>query len=143
MANYPGSAVSTLSRDVSDHSPCLISVSTDIPKTNIFRFENHWILHEDFMGVLQYGWSIPVSSQDKEKLLGAKFKNLRRVLRSWQSNLSNLAATLSNNKLVLFLLDSMEEFRDLTLEEWNFRNLVHQHLESLVERQRIYWKQRG
>jgi hypothetical protein len=84
-----------------------------------------------------------VSSQDKEKLLGAKFKNLRRVLRRWQSNLSNLAATLSNNKLVLFLLDSMEEFRDLTLEEWNFRNLVHQHLESLVERQRIYWKQRG
>jgi endonuclease/exonuclease/phosphatase family metal-dependent hydrolase len=29
LANYPGSAVSTLSRDVSDHSPCLISVSTD------------------------------------------------------------------------------------------------------------------
>jgi hypothetical protein len=40
------------------------------------------MLHEDFMEVLQHGWSILVSSLDKAKLLGAKFKNLRRVLRS-------------------------------------------------------------
>jgi hypothetical protein len=32
ITNYLGSFASTLSRDVSDHSPCLISFSTDIPK---------------------------------------------------------------------------------------------------------------
>jgi hypothetical protein len=37
----------------------------------------------------------------------------------------------------------MEEFRDLNLEEWNFRKLVQEHLENLLEKQRIYWKQRG
>jgi hypothetical protein len=57
--------------------------------------------------------------------------------------MSNLAATISNNKIALFLLDSMEEFRDLSLEEWNFRKLVQEHLENLLEKQRIYWKQRG
>jgi hypothetical protein len=37
----------------------------------------------------------------------------------------------------------MEEFRDLSLEEWNFRKLVQEHLENLLEKQRIYWKQMG
>jgi hypothetical protein len=37
----------------------------------------------------------------------------------------------------------MEEFRDLALEEWNFRQVVHNHLSGLLEQQRIYWKQRG
>jgi hypothetical protein len=53
-------------------------------------------------------------------MIGAKFKNLRRVLKYWQSTLSNLAAVITNTKLVLFLLDSMEEFQDLSVEEWNF-----------------------
>jgi hypothetical protein len=143
LANYPRSFASTLSRGVSDHSPCLISISTDIPKVRVFRFENYWLLHDDFLGVLQHGWNIPVSTQYKAKILGAKLKNLRRVLKCWQSNLPNLAATISNNKIALFLLDSMEEFRDLNLEEWNFRKLVQEHLENLLEKQRIYWKQRG
>jgi hypothetical protein len=39
--SYPGSVVSTLSRDVSDHHPCLISMKIDIPKAKICRFENH------------------------------------------------------------------------------------------------------
>jgi exonuclease III len=48
MTNYPGSAVTTLSRDISDHSPCLISITTDIPRSKVFRFENYWLLHDDY-----------------------------------------------------------------------------------------------
>jgi endonuclease/exonuclease/phosphatase family metal-dependent hydrolase len=32
MISYPRSTTKTLSRDISDHSPCLISILTDIPK---------------------------------------------------------------------------------------------------------------
>jgi hypothetical protein len=81
MVNYPSTVVNTLSREVSDHSSCLISVTTYIPKVKIFMFENYWMLHEDFMQVLNHGWSIPVQLTDKAKKFGAKFKNLRRVLR--------------------------------------------------------------
>jgi hypothetical protein len=52
VTNYPSSLVKTSSRDVSDHSPCLISVSTDIPRFKVFRFENYWLLHSDFMQVM-------------------------------------------------------------------------------------------
>jgi hypothetical protein len=54
-----------------------------------------------------------------------------------------LVATITSNKLVLQFLDILEEFRDLSLEEWNFRALVHKKLKKLLENQRIYWMQRG
>jgi hypothetical protein len=37
----------------------------------------------------------------------------------------------------------LEEFRDLSLEEWNFRVLVQENLRNLLEQKRIYGKQRG
>jgi hypothetical protein len=48
-----------------------------------------------------------------------------------------------NNKLLLGFLDRMEEFRDLTLEEWNFRQIVQENLAILLDVQRVYWRQRG
>jgi hypothetical protein len=36
----------------------------------------------------------------------------------------------------------MEEFRVLSLEEWNFRKMVQDHLSNLLEQQRVYWQLR-
>jgi hypothetical protein len=58
FTNIPGSVVSTLSRDVSDHHPCLVSMTTDIPKSKVFRFDNYWLLHDDFIAVMQHGWNL-------------------------------------------------------------------------------------
>jgi hypothetical protein len=52
ITNYPGSTVRTLSRDISDHFPCLVFVSSDIPKAKVFQFENYWLLHDEFMQVI-------------------------------------------------------------------------------------------
>lgn len=41
---YPNTVVSTLAMETSDHVPCLVIVCTDIPKGNIFRFENFWLI---------------------------------------------------------------------------------------------------
>jgi hypothetical protein len=43
---------------------------------------------------------------------------------------------------VLNFLDTLEEFRDISLEDWNFRQVVKSNLEHLLEKQRIYWMQR-
>lgn len=40
------------------------------------------------------------------------------------------------------LLDAIEEYRDLTLLEWNFREIVHANVASLLQQQLAYWKQR-
>jgi hypothetical protein len=73
-------------------------------------------------------------------MLHAKFKTLRKVPRQWHSQISNLTKVIENNKVTLAFLDTLEEFRDLALEEWNFRKLVQQNLENLLEQQREYWK---
>jgi hypothetical protein len=70
---------------------------------------------------MEHGWSLPNNQSYKAMLMGNKFKNLRRILRQWQGHISNLAKTIEGNKMMIAFLDTMEEFRDLALEEWNFR----------------------
>jgi hypothetical protein len=42
-------------------------------------------------------------------------------------------------------MDVLEETRSLSLslQEWNFRMLVQENLDRLLEQQTVYWKQRG
>jgi len=124
--------------ETSDHSPCLISIKTTIPKGKIFGFENYLMEHEQFLNIVQHGWSLPSFQSDSGKVITAKFKNLRRVIRAWQSQLSNLKANIANVKLVLSFLGLLEEFRDLSLQEWNFRHILEQRLVSLLKQQKIY-----
>jgi hypothetical protein len=70
--------------------------------------------------------------------MGLKFKNLMKVLRQWHSNMQSLAKTIENNKLIINLFDSLEEFRDLSLEEWNARRIVQQILKFLIQQQKEY-----
>ena len=45
--------------------------------------------------------------------------------------------------MTIQFLENLEDDRDLTLEEWNFRDILRGKLLHLLELQRIYWKQRG
>lgn len=51
----PNTLANALSRDTSDHTPCLISATTNIPKTHVFKFENYWLAHEQFPEVVHHG----------------------------------------------------------------------------------------
>lgn len=124
-----------------DHVPCVVKIHTAITKGKVFRFENYWMEHPDFINVVQHAWSIPVVVSDKAKIITAKFKNLRRVLRAWQSTLSNLKTSIANVKLVLSFVEIMEECSDLLVFEWNFKNILMNNLLSLLKQQRMYWKQ--
>jgi len=37
----------------------------------------------DFMSIVQQGWTAPNHITDAAKIITAKFKNLRRVLKEW------------------------------------------------------------
>jgi hypothetical protein len=45
--------------ETSDHVPCLVSISTKIPRKSIFRFENYWVEHANFHNVVQQSWVAP------------------------------------------------------------------------------------
>jgi DNA-directed RNA polymerase sigma subunit (sigma70/sigma32) len=73
------------------------------------------------------------------KKMGSKFKSLRKVMRLWHSQISKLAKVIDNNKVIISFLDFLEETRGLSLEEWNFRKVIQDHLERLLEQQHVYW----
>ena len=94
------------------------------------------------MSVVQHAWNIPTQQTDAAKVLSAKFKTLKRVLSAWQAQLSSLKTNISNVKLVPHLLEIIEELRDLSIEEWNFKSILEMKLLDLLHQQKIYWKQR-
>jgi hypothetical protein len=62
--NYPHTTVFSLTMETFDHAPCLICVTKTIPKSRLFRFENFWMHHLDFLEQVQLGWTSTVHQQD-------------------------------------------------------------------------------
>jgi hypothetical protein len=50
---------------------------------------------------------------------------------------------VSDTKLLIEFIDNIEEHRDLSIEEWNFRDIMQQKVAELLNIQKIYWKQRA
>jgi hypothetical protein len=80
---------------------------------------------------------------DKAKNLKAKFKIIRKVLKDWQRSLPKIDKIVRHIKLLIEFIDIIEEHRDLSLEEWNFRDHMQTKVAELLHIQKIYWKQRA
>jgi hypothetical protein len=80
--------------------------------------------------------------QDPARRLTEKFKILRRVIRQWQDSLSSISLVIQRVKSLIHLLESLELLRDLSLSEWNFKNVLCDKLITLLKMQRAYWRQR-
>lgn len=65
----------------SDHCPCLVSVSTVIPRSRIFIFENYWMKYTGFQEILANSWNQNTNSSESAKVITAKFKLLRKFKR--------------------------------------------------------------
>jgi len=130
--------VKSLVMETSDHWPCSIEITSKIPKVRIFRFENAWMQHESFMQVVQQSWSGSSNQTEPEKRLTTKFNALRGNLKNWQSGFYTINNRIKEIKLVLYFLESLELLRDLSVSEWNFKNLVCNKHISLLKQQREY-----
>ena len=80
--SFPLTSNRSLTMETSDHCPLVISISTDIPKGHIFRFENFWILKPSFLDLVLKSWSSPTFLHDKARTISSKFKTLRSILKS-------------------------------------------------------------
>lgn len=140
---YPTILAKSMIMETSDHWPCIVEISTNIPKAKIFRFENYQMQHESLKPIIWQAWSIQTNLQDPTKIITAKFKNLRRILKTQKANVSSLGQMIQNVKATIYLLESIELIRDLSLSERNFRDLLCEKLVFLLKMQRTFLKQRG
>jgi hypothetical protein len=139
---FPETRAKTLPRDIFDHVPCLVSIKSKVPKPKIFRFKNYWLEFEGFMNVFQNTWLSQTNLPDKAMNLMAKFKIIRKSLKDWQRSLPKIDKIVGDIKLLIEFIDIIEEHRDLSIEEWNFRDLMQIKVAELLHMQKIYWKQR-
>lgn len=130
--NYPNTLVLSLSKPVSDYIPCVILIGTSIAKSQTFRFENFWLEHHNFKETVESIWSQPLHEDNSAKLITAKFKRLRKDLKIWSKNLSNLAGIIKATNATIFMWDLSEEFRDLSLGESNARDMLKEHLLKML-----------
>jgi hypothetical protein len=75
---YPNTSSKALDMTPTDHTPCVISISTVIPRSKVFRFENFWLLSEQFAGIVSECWAIPNHYTNSARSLTAKFKLLKK-----------------------------------------------------------------
>lgn len=83
LLSYPDTSLTALDMTSSDHCPCIVNISSHIPKGGIFRFEYYWLKHDNFGNILSQVWDAPTTQSDCAKNLTAKFKNLRKALKDW------------------------------------------------------------
>jgi len=140
-ALFPNTTMATLTRYTSDHVPLLVSVSTTIPRTHCFRFENSWLLNPSFKNMMEqcikdHLAALPLCSLTK------RLKTCRARCRSWSKRRLDLAQREIDVKLLVCALDLLEETRPLHNGEATLRRLAIQGLQDINSEKLAYWRQR-
>lgn len=50
--SFPLTLAHSLVMETSDHWPCVIEIKSAIPKERVFRFENFWMSHPEYLAVV-------------------------------------------------------------------------------------------
>ena len=82
-----------------------------------------------------------MDESDSAKIIAAKFKRLGKGLKNWSKQLSDLKKVIADTNFLILCYDVFEEYRSLSNEETNCREILKTHLAMLLEHQRIFWKQ--
>jgi hypothetical protein len=80
---FPNTSLQTLPKPTSDHTPLLLSMSTAIPTSNIFRFENSWLHNQSFLPDILPAWVQAPQCPDPAGKLAACLKVTRAASKAW------------------------------------------------------------
>jgi len=106
---YPSTSAQPLSNPTFDHTSYVINFGSSIPRACIFRFENHWADHPDFVKTVELHWNSSPFHANAARTISAKFKQIRIGLKQWRKGFQNVNKLLHNCDWVLLLLDGLEE----------------------------------
>ena len=129
---FPNSMLTSRIRSTSDHVPLLATLTTDIPKPNIFRFENAWLKHPLFLATTLPAWSSSQPRNDAACSLVARAKAFRQVAKVWKKQ-HNPPSIYHNCRFLILLIDLLEENRSLCAGERLLRSLCQDRLSLFVQ----------
>jgi len=142
ISAYPNTLLLPLAKPLSDHLPCVVQIDTAIPKSNLFRFENFWVEQLGFFELVEEIWKTETNMNNSVARVSAKLKLLRKALKKWSKNISQLNKLIQECNTVLAVLDKLEDQRPLFTQESNFRKILKAHILKLLQFKKEYWRKR-
>jgi hypothetical protein len=143
--SFPNSTLAAASKNTSDHVPLVLSALTSVPKPAVFRFDNVLLRSSSFLTSVERVW---LSLGPGHALPGAGslcrcLKRVRAVGKTLQKNYRSPSTLASNCETVIFLLDILDETRDLSPSEFQLRSGVQLALHRHNALRALYWRQRA
>jgi hypothetical protein len=135
--------MSSRTRSTSGHVPIIAQIATRIPKSKIFRFDNYWTKYPGFRQTVAAAWCCRNLNSDPSGAIYAKLKNTRRILKRWQRFHANIPQQELDCKIVINLLDHIEENRILSAGENNLHTIITSVLSRVANAKLSISKQRS
>ena len=137
---FPMTGLTSLPQPTSDHTPLLLSLSTDLPKASHFRLENGWLRKQSFLPNVIQAWQQAPARSDAAGGLVACIKAARAAAKVW-SRCNRAPTELTQNcQFLIQLFDYFEETRNLSPQEFHVRRLAQQTLTELLRDKAAYWR---
>jgi len=140
-AVFPNTTLSSLTRFCSDHVPLLLTASTRIPRSACFRFENSWLLHRNFRAIIHDVLARP-AREGSSKVFVQKLKHCRGACRSWAKRLIPIDQRAQDTRILINILDLLEEQRALQPNEKKLRCIAIRGLQDIHAEKLAFWRQR-
>lgn len=141
-AKYPTSTLSSFARATSDHVPLLATISSSAPKTLIFRYEKSWAFHASFRSAVVAAWASAGRADQTARLL-ARLRQVRLACKRWTRRTAPVAQREQDCRVLIGVLDRLEESRPLSPTENLLRSLTTDALHVSVKECVLYWKLRA
>jgi len=125
---FPLTCLSSLPKPTSDHTPLLLSLSTNIPKSAFFRFERAWLRHQSFLPTVLAGWQQTQARTDAVGHLASCIKSTRAAAKVWSRCTRAPNYLIPNCKFIIQLFDFFEEMRPLSAHEFQARKQTQETL---------------
>ena len=140
----PGCSLQALSSSVSDHCPLLMVGKREIARYQGFRFEVFWPKVQGYSEVVQSAWDQELSVINPFLRLHTKLQRTGKALRSWsRSKIGHVKLLLCAAKQLIAILDVVQEFRQLTGQEIQFRRDLKARVFGLSAVEKIRAKQQS
>jgi exonuclease III len=135
--------LASATRVTSDHVPLIVSASSRVPVSSVFRYEKGWALDTGFRSLVEHVWQRRCNQlQDPAARLARKLKWVRAESKKWARAKRKPDAVIVSCRAIIQLLDMLEEIRWLSAAESILRRLVKEHLARQLKIKSLYWRQR-
>lgn len=141
---FPCHHLRCLSSDASDHAPLFLVLNSEPWARPRFRFDNHWIRIQGFMGVVSAAWAAPTTNLYACRTIDIKLRALARALRSWRAtHVGDIKLQLAAARVVIYEFDTAQESRALSTGEIELRRELKAKVLGLASLERSMARQRA